>query len=170
MEGIIPEIQKRSTFVTVLAWIFIVLSGFYTLISIFQNIMIQTVFRSAGFFDPASRSPPTPGTPAFFKFMFDHIHWLFLFFLLLFAFMLICSIGLLKRRNWARLCFIGYLALGIVWNLAGLVIQFFMFSSMREEFAADSVQGVPDEMTLFFIFFFVMMVIFAIGFSVLFGW
>ena len=40
------SIAQRSTFVTVVAWVFIVLSGFGTLISLLQNLMIQTVFTS----------------------------------------------------------------------------------------------------------------------------
>ncbi|MCK4816308.1 hypothetical protein KA005_11115, partial [bacterium] len=36
--------QPKSTFVTVLAWIFIVLAGFATSISILQNIMIILIF------------------------------------------------------------------------------------------------------------------------------
>ncbi len=38
---------ERSTFVTVLAWMFIVLSGFSTLMSIIQNIVMSIVFPFA---------------------------------------------------------------------------------------------------------------------------
>ena len=34
----------RSTFVSVVAWVFIVLGGFSTLIAVLQNIMIAVVF------------------------------------------------------------------------------------------------------------------------------
>ncbi|MDD2271386.1 MAG: hypothetical protein PHP95_11805 [Desulfuromonadaceae bacterium] len=40
-----PTPPQRSTFVNVLAWIFIVLGGFTTFISILQNIMIRVMFR-----------------------------------------------------------------------------------------------------------------------------
>jgi cell division protein FtsX len=36
----------RSTFVTVVGWIFIILAGFATLISILQNVMIALVFSA----------------------------------------------------------------------------------------------------------------------------
>ena len=38
--------QERSTFVTVLAWIFIALTGFTTLITGLQKVMIRLMFSS----------------------------------------------------------------------------------------------------------------------------
>ena len=159
--------QQRSTFVTVLAWIFIVLSGFGTAIAILQNIMIQTVFNSPEF-NQATQTMP-PGAPPFAAFMMSHFQLFFIAFLLASVFMLISSIGLLKRWNWARLCFIGLMALAIAWQLAGLGIQFSMFSSMHEQFSSAATQGAPD-MAPFFIAIAVFSVIFALGFSLLFGW
>ena len=45
--------EAQSTFVTSLAWVFIVLSGFITLISIAQNIMISTMFPTDQMHAPA---------------------------------------------------------------------------------------------------------------------
>ncbi|MCR6496750.1 hypothetical protein LJB71_11415 [Thermomonas sp. S9] len=160
------EDRKQSTFVTVVAWIFIALSGFGTAISILQNIMVQTVFRSPEV-SQAMQAPP-PGAPPFAAFMATHFQWFFLAFLLISAFMLASSIGMLRRRNWARLSFIGLLSLAILWQVGGLALQFSMFSSMREQFSAAG-QGGPD-MGPFFIAMAVVSVLFAVGFSVLFGW
>lgn len=162
------QVQQRSTFVTVLAWIFIALSGFGTIISILQNIMIFTVFRSPEI-SQAMQAPPPPDMPAAAAFMASHIYLFFLAFLLISGFTLASSIGLLKRWNWARLCFIGIMLLGIVWNLGGLVVQFSMFSSMQHQFSAAATHGGPD-MQPVFIAFAVVSVLFAVGFSVLFGW
>ena len=85
------------------------------------------------------RSAPAD-MPPFAAFMFSHFQLFFLLVLLLSAFTLISSIGLLKRLNWARLCFIGVMVFGIVYQLGGLVIQFLMFSSMRERFSAAAAQ------------------------------
>ena len=161
------EDRKQSTFVTVVAWIFIALSGFGTVISILQNIMVQTVFRSPEV-SQAMQAPP-PGAPPFAAFLATHFQWFFLAFLLVSAFMLASSIGLLKRHNWARLSFIGLLSLAILWQVGGLALQFFMFSSMREQFSAAAVQGGPD-MGPFFVAIAAVSVLFAVGFSVLFGW
>ncbi|MFT3761341.1 MAG: hypothetical protein QM761_01780 [Pseudoxanthomonas sp.] len=162
------QVQQRSTFVTVLAWIFIVLSGFSTVISILQNIMIFTVFRSPEI-SQAMQAPPPSDMPPAAAFMTSHFHLFFLAFLLASAFTLTSSIGLLKRWNWARLCFVGIMGLGILWNLGGLVLQFSMFSSMQDQFSAAASHGGPN-MQPFFIAIAVVSALFAVGFSVLFGW
>lgn len=160
------EDRKQSTFVTVVAWIFIALSGFGTVISVLQNIMVQTVFRRA---DMSQAMQAPSDAPPIAAFMAAHLQWLFLAFLLVSAFMLASSIGLLKRHNWARLSFIGLLSLAILWQVVGFVVQISMFSSMRERFSAEAVQGGLD-MGPFFVAIAVVSALFAVGFSVLFGW
>lgn len=156
----------RSTFVTVVAWIFIFFSGFGTLISILQNIMIQTVFNTSEI-EKALQAPPPPGAPPFVMFLANHFQLFIVAFLVVSAVMLVSSIGLLRRKNWARLIFIGLMILGIVWNLGGLILQFTMFSSMQDSFV--SAPGAPD-MKPFFIASAVVSVLFALGLSGLFGW
>ncbi len=156
-----------STFVSVVAWIFIVLSGIATLMSVLQNIMINTIFPLA-----QMRAPSGPGSehmPAFMRFMFEHLRLIFVSFLLIVSGTLLAAIGLLRRKNWARLAFIAILGLGIVWNVGGLVLQQLMFSSMTSipskapaEFQAEFTRAA----SIAFGFAAVM----AIGFSVLFGW
>ena len=159
---------SRSGFVTALAWVFIVLSGFATVISILQNIMVWTMFRQPEVAQAMAAQPQ--GVPAFAAFMLGHFQWFFLAFLLVSSTTFVSSIGLLKRMNWARLMFVGLMLLGIVWSLGGLVIQFDMFGFMREQFeAAPKQEGMPD-MRPFLIAMGVVSVLFAIGFSVLWGW
>lgn len=157
----------RSTFVTVLAWISIAFTGFGTLISILQNIMIHTMFVGPEF-DRAMRAAPPEGVPAPAAFMMSHMQLLFGAFLAVSALTLVVSIGLLLRKNWARLAYIGLMALGIVWSVVGLGFQFWMFSSMQELFQQAS-QGAPN-MKPFFIAMSVISVLFAAGFAWLYGW
>jgi hypothetical protein len=164
----VAQVQQRSTFVTVIAWIFIALSGFSTVISILQNIMLYTMFREPQI-SQAMQAPPPPGMPPAMGFMANHFYLFFLAFLVISAVTLATSIGLLKRLNWARICFVGIMALGILWNLGGLIFQFTMFSSMHQQFSTANMQGGPN-MQAFFIAMAVVSVIFALGFSVLFGW
>ena len=162
------ENQPRSTFVTVVAWIFIALSGMGTFVAILQNVMIYTVFRRPEVAQAMQASQPA-GAPPIALFMLAHIQWFFMGFLILSIFMLVSAIGLLRRRNWARLCFIGMMVLAIVWQLVGVIVQIVMFSSMREQFAMQAAPGMPD-MSLFFIAASVFGALFAISFCVLFGW
>src|SRR5438067_5343036 len=116
------QVPPRSSFVTVVAWIFIVLSGFVTLVGALQNLMIRSmpfdqvdsVLRDS---TAASQFPPAA------RFMFSHFRLLFLAAFLLSLVMFVASWGLLRRRNWARLIFSGMLVLGILYVVAGLFIQ-----------------------------------------------
>jgi hypothetical protein len=80
---------------------------------------------------------------------------------------LISSIGLLKRKNWARVVFIFIMALGIVWNIFALVMQHFMFDSMPTDMPPEAVDPQFGPMMLVMK---VVTYIMAIGISALFAW
>jgi len=132
----------RSTFVTVLAWVFIVMAGSATLISIMQNLMIHALFKDMAV-EQALQAQPE-GVPPILAFLAGHAQLFFLGFLLVSMATLVSAIGLLRRLNWARLCFIGLMGLGILWQVVGFVIQSSVFSSMREQFAQAADLGGPD--------------------------
>lgn len=166
----------RSTFVTVVAWIFIILSGFATFISLLQNLMVGYMPRDM--FDSAMQDSTFARVmPPAARFMFSHLQLLVLCTFILTGLMLAASIGLLHRRNWARLVFIGLLGLGIVYNLAGLVLQQSMLSSMTSQvpFAAASnadstFRSTAQQFDQMLAGFRVVMYVVTIGFAVLFGW
>jgi len=158
--------NQRSSFVTVLAWIFIVLSGFGTLVGILQGFMLMTMLNTPEMAQ-ALQAPVAAGAPPFAIFMMKNMFAFFMGMLALNVLTLIASIGLLVRRNWARVLFIGLMVFGIAWNVAGLVLQFSMLSYMRQQFAA--VPDAPD-MSVFLIGVSVVSVIFVLAFSALFGW
>ncbi|MGH8108055.1 MAG: hypothetical protein ACREO1_04955 [Arenimonas sp.] len=120
---------NKSTFVTVLAWIFICLSGFATLISILQNIMIQFMFAGADMQAAMDASRQTEDLPFMARFMIENFRWFFLAVFVLSASTLTCSIGLLKRKNWGRIGLITILSLGIAWNILGFAMQVAMLTS-----------------------------------------
>ena len=157
--------SPSSSFVTGVAWVFIALSGFGTVMSILQNILFHTVFNTPEMEKALHTAPP--GTPPFAMFMFSHFALFFAAFFAMSVVTLAASIGLLKRENWARLFFIGLMVLSILWNLGGLALQFTMFSSMQDSIA--TVRGAPD-MKIFFIGVATVSVLFALGFCGLFGW
>lgn len=152
---------QRSTFVTVLAWLLIVFAGFATFIGIMQNIMIHTIM-------PIDRMPAdAPGMermPGIFRFLFSNVRLFFLSFLVLSAVALVSAIGLLKRRNWSRLLFVGLFGLGILWNIAGVILQQVVISSM------PTPAGAPPEFESAATFMLLFGVLFAAAFSALFGW
>ena len=156
----------RSSFVTALAWVFIVLGGFATLIATLQNIMLSIMMP--GGMPPIEPQGKGQDIPAFARFMFDNFRLFFAGFLVLSAVTLVSAIGLLKRMNWARLTFVGLMSFGILWNIAGVVLTFFMFSSMPlpENAPADFREQhelISKIMTAFTL-------LMAIAFSALFAW
>jgi len=161
-----PAPPQRSTFVSVLAWIFIVLGGFATFIGILQNIMIQTMFPKEQMAQAMEQAENADHMPAFANFMFGHFDLFFLLFLVVSATSLIAAIALLKRKNWARITFIVLMALGILWNVAGLVLQFTMFGQMPEMAG----QGTPPEFEKMMLIMKIASAIMVVAFSTLFGW
>lgn len=156
----------RSTFVTVVAWIFLMLSGFGLVISLLQNLMIHLLFPP-GAFDALAQGPLPPGMPAGVGWILANMKWMFALFLLPTAAIFAASIGLLKRREWGRKLFIAMMVFSIVASLASLVFQGFMMVGMNEHFAqlaqhAQDGQAVPDP-GLFLVGMGVFMLLYALG-------
>jgi hypothetical protein len=161
---------SRSGFVTVVAWIFIVVSGFTTFISLLQNVVLA--FMPKDLFNQALQDTTfTHAMPSAPRFMFAHVHTIVLAILIVCAATLVSSIGLLRRRNWARLVFIGLLAIGAVYNIAALFVQQSMLSSFNAPFAADStLRAAGGQFQQMMQAMRVAMFIFELGFAALFVW
>jgi hypothetical protein len=163
------KVASRSSFVTALAWVFIAMSGFATFVSILQNIMILIFFPGDQMQATINQAEAAGVLPAFGKFMFANFPIFFVFFLVFSTSTLVSSIGLLKRRNWARLMFIVVLVLGILWNIGGVFLQYHLVSS----FPAIPEDAPEEFMGRFFVVGRVIMVfgvVMAMGISGLFAW
>jgi len=160
----------RSTFVTVLAWVFIGLSGFATLIAVLQNLMLQWLFLPA--MQQAPQQPPLPpGLPVPMHWMFGHFAWFFRAFLVISALTLVAAIGLLRRHEWARRLFVGLMGLAIAYQLLGLAWQWWFMGTMPGFMQAF---GAPADMAVVMRGFLRAVQVFsalvALGLCVLFGW
>ncbi len=96
-----------SIFVTVVAWVFIVISGLGTVMTAAQNVMLLTM--------PSIQPPPDS------SFLVQHIRLLFLLPLVVSALMFVSAVGLLKRLEWARKTFIGLLSVGVLYSAVSLL-------------------------------------------------
>ncbi len=166
MNRVHEKMSEKSTFVNVLAWIFIVMGGFATFISILQNIMIHTIFPKDEISQSMQQAENTNQMPGFVEFMFNHFDLFFLFFFFLSAISLISAIALLKRKNWARIVFVLLMSAGIAWNILGLGLQFTMFSSIPEIAGANAP---PPEFQNMMVIMKVASVIMVVAISALFG-
>ncbi len=114
--------ESRSTFVSVLAWIFIIGAGFGSIVGIMQVIMVSTMFSGEEF------SSMPEDAPAFAKIMQQYFYYFVYGFFAVTLFTFVSSIALLKRKNWARLAFVVILTFGVLWQVGSLFLQFYMFS------------------------------------------
>ncbi len=92
----------------------------------------------------ALQQAPPGSVPPVVAFLAGHAQLFFLGFMLVSIATLVCATGLLRRRNWARLGFVGLMGLGIAWQAVGFWLQSNLMSTMREQFAAAAELGGPD--------------------------
>jgi hypothetical protein len=109
--------MHRSKFVSVVSWIFIVISGLGTLVAVLQNVIIQFLGAQMGFVFQAGLARNSSWLTLL---VVSHLKIYFAILLALAVLALVSSIGMLKRKNWARFVFVGLVMLGITWNLPGL--------------------------------------------------
>ena len=163
----------RSTFVTVVAWIFLMLSGFGLLITLLQNLMVHFLFPPDAF-EALGNAPLPPGMPPAAGWFFAHMKWVFALFLLPTLAIFVASLGLLKRREWGRKLFIAMMALSIAMNLVMLVFQGFMMVGLHDQFeamaqAAPAGQAPPD-VGAFLIGIGVFTLLYSLGISAVQAW
>ena len=167
MSALPPPI--RSSFVTVLGWIFVCLAGFATLISLLQNLMFQMVpviqQKLATQPLPAEMAEPV-------GWIFSHIIWISRVLLLVSVTALIASIGLLLRRNWGRRLFIGLMGFAIAYHVLGLAFQWWLLGAAQSlmHLPPNAPANVVNGMHSFIRVMQVYAALMPIGFSVLYGW
>jgi|GEM_PF-2595045 len=151
--------EQRSTLVTVVGWIFIVLSGLFLLESLmFLFMPMDRMFANL---------PQQPGQPRMDPALLGaFMHGMGIFFFLVTSWVLISSIGLVRRKSWARISFLVMLGLGIAWNALYLLIGIFMVALGGH---LPQQPGAPD-MSVLSHFIGIFMLVWGGGFVALFGW
>jgi hypothetical protein len=107
--------SPRSLSVTLLAWVTIIPAALGVFISLVQNILF-TVFMSPGQLEQLFALLP-PGMEALPRLSYDTVRLALLAFLALSVIFLATGVGLLKRRNWARVVFMAAVALGTLYSV-----------------------------------------------------
>lgn len=122
--------DHRSTFVTALAWILIVFSGFSVFGGIAQNVVLHLVMPTSEMEPAISEAAMGGQIPPFAEFMLSNFRAVSLGLLVLSLVTLGSSIGLLRRLNWARLLTVGLMLLTIFGNIGGFILQITMSGEM----------------------------------------
>ena len=117
--------ENRSTFVTVVAWVFILASGLASVIASLQVAAFSV-------YPPVEEAGSLAAdTTEFLQVMNEYASFFVYGFAIVFLMTFISSIGLLMRKNWARKVFVAVLFFGILWQVFGISMQHIMFSEME---------------------------------------
>ena len=111
------NVGARSLFVTVTAWVFIVIALVASASALVQT---ATVSSLPGQIALAGTPLPHPGLTGW---LLAYLPWVVGAGLVVSVATLVAAAGLLLRLEWARCTFIGLLGVAIVFNLAGLWLQ-----------------------------------------------
>lgn len=133
-----------------------------------EGLMFHFIFPKVPLDQILNENNSSVQLPAMTKFMFSHFDLFFVSMFLLSLFALIASIGLLKRKNWARIIYIVLLALGIVWNLVSLIFQ--KWTAQQFPMPPDTPEAFQSQMHTLMTVMSIVAVVVVILFSVLYGW
>ncbi|WP_440053919.1 hypothetical protein ACSLBF_13720 [Pseudoalteromonas sp. T1lg65] len=147
--------ETNSKFVTTVAWIFILLSGYFSFASLFQVVIISMTPLGSAFSELSHDEFIIP--------LLEYVPALVYVFFALWVITLISSVKLLQRKNWARVTFISLLSLGIIWQIVRVILQFVMISQMPDG------KGIGDFANIM-VFFFWLNTAFAMGVSGVLVW
>ena len=141
------DAESRSGVVTFIAWVAIILSGFHTALGLIQNLMFQT--SPFGEMLGSVKGDELPAdAPYMFTWLVDNMSvFIFLVGFAIPLCILVVSINLLKRKNWARILFVAGLALGIaltLYNVGSEIVWLGDRDSVPEDLAIEFSYSVID--------------------------
>ncbi len=118
------NVGARSLFVSITAWVFIVLGGLATASALVQNAMVASFAPGLHLAGSAQPLPLLSGL------LMGYLPWVVGAGLVVSVAFLCSAIGTLMRLEWARRVFIGLLVMAIVANLLGIWLQQEMVQSV----------------------------------------
>ena len=143
------ESSPRSTLVTVVAWIALSWSALVTLGAL-VNLIVLAVTPTATVNAVVNRVTQDSSfrlLPAPYQFMARHVHLVALVKVVWWAAVLVASIGVLRRKEWARRAFVAVLGIEIVLVILGSVVGESIGMKLATQLAARSRSGqVPSGM------------------------
>jgi hypothetical protein len=143
------ESSPRSTFVTVVAWIALAWSALATLGAL-GSLLFLAVTPTATVNAVVNRVTQDSSfqlLPAPYQFMAHHVHLVALVKSVWWAAVLVASIGMLRRKEWARRAFVAVLGIEIVLVILGTLLGQSIGMKLAAQLAARSPSGqVPPGM------------------------
>lgn len=168
-ENLTSALHPRSKFLTFIAWVFIAITGFLVAMALTENIMFNFIFPFNEIKTIIKTAEAITYIPAGAKFYCSNIKLIFLGFFVVSAMALTSSIGLLKRKNWARILFIFIMTLEIIWYWGGVFLQGAVVPKILE---LPKLIGYSSSQNIEKTFFIIHTITTTVGiiFTILFGW
>ena len=117
------QTEKKSSFINALAWISIIFAALGFFSSLLQTLIVN-IFLSKEQIVKAFEDPQLSNqVPEIIIFLVSNLNVLAPMFMLFSVLFFLVSLGLLKRKNWARLAFIIFLVIGITSSVLALIFQ-----------------------------------------------
>ena len=157
---------QRSTFVTVVGVIFIILAVLSLLNVLAQTILLPTLFHNEEVTQRIQEQIDEGTMPTVVGYMYTHRNIFMAVSLVIAVVSLISSIGLLMRKNWARIMFIVLMSYRIASSIFGIGLQLFVTPTLPNNVPQSSAQFMTTIMIVARVFSFLL----AAGFCVLYGW
>jgi hypothetical protein len=164
----------RSGFVTVVAWTFIALAAFGMLLSMLQYVLFSFLLPLDQLQAAMRHMYEGQRLPWIYELMFENFRLFIAIFFVLSAAVLAVAVGVLHRRNWARIALIGFLAVGILWNVAGLAMLIYVplpaFAPTLENVPPEIAEQMAVMQNVMQKVAVAANAVFIVVFAVLFGW
>ncbi len=149
----------KSRFVTVVAWVFVVITGLSILSAVSQASTLRAMLSTEDYPNMSPLAGSIFGNPRVFV----------LGFLALSVTTFVSAIAMLKRKNWGRLLFVSVMCFWIAWNVVCIVLLLGMFPSTPES-PVNAPPAVRSQIQMMANFVRVFLVVVPVGLSILFGW
>jgi len=132
---------NQSKFVNVFAWIFIVFAGWGVFIGFIQLVAYGVVFPAEQVKELMNDPEVAGSMPEYLQYLITHMHILALIVFLMTVGVFVSSVGLLKRKNWARRIFIGFMILGIITMFVSAGFQLWIMPSAQDLAPENQIQN-----------------------------
>lgn len=135
--------SRRSTLVTVVGWLALALSALGT-VGALGNIVVLTVTPAATIqrlVDSVTQTNAFQLLPPRYQFMAHHVRLIAIVKVVWWAAVLVASIGVLRRKEWARRAFVAVLGIEIVLVIIGFVLGQSIGMKLASLLAARSPSG-----------------------------
>ena len=124
---------QRSGAVTIIGVLFLSLSAMWLLGVLFQGAFfaLLATLRPGGM--ELTRAANDANVPIAIRFLFTYAKLFWIANVAVAALLALCSIGLLRRKNWSRIAFLFVAAAGLVYSLGSIATSALMAAFMRSQ-------------------------------------